>query len=58
VRNIQSFSNNSECRTKVKTIQSSVIGRVAFLLAVMISNAAALHGATLEERIDQINQLP
>src|SRR5882724_12103997 len=50
------FQMNSECRTKVKTIQSSFIWRVAFLLAVMISTAASLHGATVEERLDQINQ--
>src|SRR6266498_18052 len=50
------FQTNSECRTKVKTIQSNVIGRVAFLLAVMMSSAADLSAATVEGGLDQINQ--
>ncbi|HYT55723.1 MAG TPA: extracellular solute-binding protein [Verrucomicrobiae bacterium] len=40
----------------MKTIQSSVIGRVAFLLAVMMSSAADLSAATVEGGLDQINQ--
>jgi iron(III) transport system substrate-binding protein len=40
----------------VKTIQSGFIRRAAFLVAVMISTAVSLHGATVEERLDQINQ--
>jgi iron(III) transport system substrate-binding protein len=40
----------------VKAIQRCVFGSLVFLTAVTISTVAALHGATVEERLDQINQ--
>src|SRR5882724_9034668 len=53
------FSRNSSDRRKdlqVKAIQRCIFGSLVFLTAVMISTVAALHGATVEERLDQINQ--
>jgi iron(III) transport system substrate-binding protein len=41
----------------VKAIQRCIFGSLVFLTVVMISTAATvLHGATVEERLDQINQ--
>jgi iron(III) transport system substrate-binding protein len=35
----------------------SIIARLVLLIVVMISSGAALHGATVEERLEQINRL-
>ena len=35
----------------------SIVGRLALLIIAMISTVSPLHGATVEERLEQINQL-
>src|SRR5438093_10199870 len=52
------FSRNSSDRRtdlQVKAIQRCIFGPLVFLTVVVISTVA-LHGATVEERLDQINQ--
>ena len=41
----------------MKAIQRRIFGALVFFTGVMISSVAALHAATVEERLDQINQL-
>ena len=41
----------------VKAIQKCIFGASVFLTAVIIITVENLHGATVEERLDQINQL-